>query len=133
MISPCVALLLKLATQINDALGARLGSKHQSPDLTKDYETICNRLREYSVLIPEPGRVIYQHDPTKGEVPNVVNAGLKQLHGPLRDYNRAFQQLQQQRRLTPLASSARPVSTPIRVSSGTQPMVSSELILFTQH
>ena len=83
---------------MNNSLGAHLGSKHHSPDLTKDYETIRNRLREYNVPVPEAGRIIYPDDPSKGEVANVVNVGLKQLQGPLNDYNRAFQQLQRQRR-----------------------------------
>ncbi|EJF62114.1 hypothetical protein DICSQDRAFT_44032, partial [Dichomitus squalens LYAD-421 SS1] len=110
MISPCVGVLRKLATQINDSLGAHLGSKHRSPDLTKDYETICNRLREYNVLVPEAGRLIYSDNPSKGEVLNIVSAGLKQLPGPLNDYNRTFEQLQRQRRITPLALAAKPVS-----------------------
>ena len=112
MISPCIALLRKLATQINNSLGSQLGSKHHSPDLTKDYETIRNRLREYNILTPELGRVIYLHDPSKGEVPNVVNVGLRLLRGPLHDYNKAFQQLQRQRRLTPLANSSWPTDAP---------------------
>ncbi|KAI1784236.1 hypothetical protein LXA43DRAFT_902027 [Ganoderma leucocontextum] len=106
MISPCVALLRKLATQINESLGARLGSTSVKISILLDYETIRNRLREYNVLIREPGRVIYQHDPSKGETPNVVTAGHKQLQGPLNDYNRAFRQLQRQRSLTPLVGSA---------------------------
>lgn len=59
-----------------------------------------DKLEEHNVFGLEPGRVIEGED---REVPNVITAGLNQLHGPLTDYNRMFAQLQRRRRMTPLS------------------------------
>ena len=48
-----------------------------------------------------PGRVL--HNVRNCEVANVVTVGLRQLSGPLNEYNKAFSQLQRRRRGTPLA------------------------------
>ncbi|KAI0350723.1 hypothetical protein OH77DRAFT_1514255 [Trametes cingulata] len=99
-ISPCVMLLRTLATQVNRSLGARLGTRHHSPQLHRDISAIRDKLRMHNVYGVEPGRII---EGENREVPNVVTTGLNQLPGPLSDYNRMFTQLQRRRRMTPLA------------------------------
>ncbi|EJF61026.1 hypothetical protein DICSQDRAFT_41746, partial [Dichomitus squalens LYAD-421 SS1] len=100
MVSPCISVFRQLALQMNATLGARLGTKHQSPDLQKDLELLSNSMRENGIFHVEPGRVLRAM--TSAEVPNVVATGLKQLPGPLFEYNKMFHQLQRRRRETPL-------------------------------
>ncbi|KAI0651871.1 hypothetical protein C8Q79DRAFT_897275 [Trametes meyenii] len=102
-ISPCISLLRKLSLDINSALGAKLGSKHQSPTLEKDFAALCDSLRTNAIFEIEPGRVVDKNNVQAGAVPNIVNVGLNQLQGPLNDYNRAFKQLQRRRRMVPLS------------------------------
>ncbi|EJF56897.1 hypothetical protein DICSQDRAFT_150154 [Dichomitus squalens LYAD-421 SS1] len=107
MVSPCISVFRKLALQMNETLGANLGTKHHSPDLQKDFESLCDLMRGNGVFRVEPGRVL--RDMSNTEVPNVVASGLKQLSGPLFEYNKTFEQLQRRRRETPLVS---PPSSP---------------------
>ncbi|EJF59284.1 hypothetical protein DICSQDRAFT_172208 [Dichomitus squalens LYAD-421 SS1] len=101
-ISPCISVFRQLALQMNDTLGARLGNKHQSPSLHKDIDSLTNLMRNNSIFRVEPGHVL--HDMTNTEVPNIVAAGLKQLPGPLLEYNKMFKQWQRRRRETPLTT-----------------------------
>ncbi|KAI0675801.1 hypothetical protein C8Q78DRAFT_963648 [Trametes maxima] len=103
-ISPCISLLRKLALEINGTLGARLGSKHHSPTLDKDFTALCSSLRTNNIFEVENGRVVNPENAGAGAVPNVMNVGLNQLQGPLDDYNGAFKQLQRRRRMTPLVN-----------------------------
>ena len=98
-IGPCVDILRQLATQINTDLGSRQGSKHATPDLTRDINELIKSLREHRVYEVEHGRIIEGDAPT---VPNIVSAGLSALPTPLREYNDAFRKLQERRRMTPL-------------------------------
>lgn len=87
MISPCIDILRKLATEINSTLGSCQGSKHSTPDLWKDIKTLMDSLEERRVYTIEHGRVITGK---KASILNVTNVGLKNLAGPLRDYNTMF-------------------------------------------
>lgn len=102
MISPCISLLRKLALDVNSTLGAKLGSKHHTPNLDKDLLALRQSLMGHNIFGIEPGRVIDRAKPETGVVPNIVNVGLNMLPGPLDDYNRAFKNLQERRRLQPL-------------------------------
>lgn len=99
--SPCISLLRQLATQVNSTLGARLGTKHQPPELKRDLETLSSSMRERGVFRMQPGREL--QGVRDGEVPNVVTAGFNQLLKPLEEYNETFRQLQCRRRGTPIA------------------------------
>lgn len=110
MISPCIGVLRKLALEVNGALGVRLGSKHQTPNVERDLMAVCNSLQEHNVFGIERGRVINSTDVTSGLVPNVINIGLNQLAGPLNDYNDVFRKLQRRRRMTPLTELAVPAA-----------------------
>jgi len=101
MISPCIDILRQLATQVNGTLGSKQGSKHAAPDLANDIQELKRSLREHNVYTFERGRTI---DGTKPVVPNIIALGLTQLHGPLNDYNRMFQQLKKRRAMSPLVN-----------------------------
>lgn len=98
-VAPCIDILRTLATQMNQDLGSRQGSRHSSPDLSKDIVELMRSLHEHRVYCYEGGRVI---EGENTEVRNVVTAGLRNLHKPLADYNNMFSRLQEQRRRTPL-------------------------------
>ncbi|KAI0071880.1 hypothetical protein K474DRAFT_1577171, partial [Panus rudis PR-1116 ss-1] len=98
-IAPCIEFLRKLATQINNELGSRQGSKHASPDLSQDIAELMKSFREHSVYEIERGRTI---DGEKVEVTNILAAGLEMLQKPLNEYNEGFQTLQARRRRQPL-------------------------------
>ncbi|KAI0354104.1 hypothetical protein OH77DRAFT_1457194 [Trametes cingulata] len=91
MISPCIGILRRIATQINSDLGGRQGSKHTSPDLEKDIHELMRSLSEHRVYCIEPGRVI---DGAEGIVPNAITAGWRALAGPLSDFNSQLKRLQ---------------------------------------
>lgn len=99
MIGPCVDILRQLTMQINNDLGSRQGSRHSSPDLSRDIQELVKSLREHRVYVPEPGRVI---ESDKSTVPNVISVGLHTLPTPLREYNEAFSKLRERRRMVPL-------------------------------
>lgn len=91
---------------MNNMFGARLGSKHHSPDIARDLQTLCNAMRAHRVFELRPGRTI-----TGSEVPNVATIGLQQLGDPLKVYNAAFTQLQRRRRGIPLADMPIPLAS----------------------
>ncbi|PIL35866.1 hypothetical protein GSI_01526 [Ganoderma sinense ZZ0214-1] len=100
MISPCIDILRRLATQINRDLGARQGSKHTSPDLERDIAELMRSLAEHSVYTVEPGRTI---EDDNGVVPNATSLGLSQLIAPLRDFNAQLTRLQKRCTVKPVA------------------------------
>lgn len=95
MISPCIAVLRKLAEQMNSVLGEPLGTKHHTPEWHHDLMTMHNSMCKHSVFHMCAGYVLCGIK--EPEVPNVIAAGLKQLTNPLTEYNKTFQQLQQHR------------------------------------
>ncbi|KZT69353.1 hypothetical protein DAEQUDRAFT_646439, partial [Daedalea quercina L-15889] len=95
MISPCINVLRTVVTSINEALGSKQGTKHATPDLTRDLEELQRTLAATDVYRIHPGRVI---DGEKAVVPNVVSVGLSQLSGPLCEYNRMMSVLKRRRR-----------------------------------
>ncbi|TFK91729.1 hypothetical protein K466DRAFT_562741 [Polyporus arcularius HHB13444] len=100
IVSPCISLFRKIALQINARFGARLGNKHSTPGLERDMASLQSSMRANTVFQKTPGRIL--RGVKNGEVPNVIAAGLKQLHGPLAEYNKMFSRLQRRRRETPL-------------------------------
>ncbi|PSR78851.1 hypothetical protein PHLCEN_2v7265 [Hermanssonia centrifuga] len=104
-VSPCINVLRALATQMNENLGARQGSKHHNPDLTNDIQELMKALRTHRVYAKESGCVI--DDGTA--VPDAFVHGLHGLLGPLRDYNIAFERLRARRKVPPLVADSYPV------------------------
>ncbi|KAI0074543.1 hypothetical protein K474DRAFT_1677020 [Panus rudis PR-1116 ss-1] len=74
-----------LATQINDELGSRQGSKHALPDLWRDISELMKAFQEHNA-----------------EVMNILAEGVEMLKKPLNEYNEAFKTLQARRRRQPL-------------------------------
>ena len=107
MISPCIDTLRKLAMEVNGSLSSHQGSKHASPDLTRDIGILMKSLHERGVYKVELGRKLTGK---KAMVPNTVTAGLNSLVGPLNDYNDLFLRLQARRRVPPLESVAEDTS-----------------------
>lgn len=103
MISPCIDVLRQLATQINGTLGSKQGSKHHAPELEKDILELRWSMREHNISQVEQGHTIdYEKDGERAAVLNIISVGLTQLHGPLTEYNKLFQQSKGRRRLQPL-------------------------------
>lgn len=84
---------------MNSTLGANLGQKHHTPDLSKDIHKLLESLREKAIYEVQTGRTV---EGDKAEVSNMVTAGLQALSGPLRDYNKQFSELREQYRQAPL-------------------------------
>ncbi|KAF5334852.1 hypothetical protein D9758_014300 [Tetrapyrgos nigripes] len=121
MISPCVEVFRKLATNINDSCGeARQGSRHAPPDLSKDIRILMDSLREHGVYKITKRRVFDVDDsPAK----DVITEGLCNLSSPLAEYNAAFKRLQRRRRQMPITGGLDPgleefVSSDMRESAG---------------
>ncbi|KAI0073145.1 hypothetical protein K474DRAFT_1603842, partial [Panus rudis PR-1116 ss-1] len=114
MISPCIDTLRKLATQMNQELGSRQGTKHTTPDIWRDISELMKSLHEHSVYCLEIGRTIPGE---KAEVPNLFTVGLDALKKPLKEYNIAFQKLQVRRRMKPLIGEPASKRTALTVPS----------------
>lgn len=99
MISPCINILRMLATQINEKLGSKQGSKHHSPDLTRDIQELMKSLRRYHVYEKQPDQVI---EGPRAMVQDVIVTGLRDLRKPLDDYNSLFTWLRARHRVRPL-------------------------------
>ncbi|KAF5336631.1 hypothetical protein D9758_015938 [Tetrapyrgos nigripes] len=121
MISPCVEVFRKLATNINDSCGeARQGSRHAPPDLSKDIRILMDSLREHGVYKITKGRVF---DVDDSLAKDVITEGLCNLSSPLAEYNAAFKRLQRRRRQMPITGGLDPgleefVSSDMRESAG---------------
>ncbi|KAJ7030141.1 hypothetical protein C8F04DRAFT_1211805 [Mycena alexandri] len=104
-VSPCVDVLRRLATSMNNDLGSRQGNKHTIPDLDNDIHCLMASLTEHEVYIHKEGRVL---DDDEMPAPDVLSAGAAALtHGtttnPLQDFNALFDQLRQRRELIPVS------------------------------
>ena len=99
MITPCIDILRRLASQIHIDLGSRQGVKHTSPELDRDVNELTESLSEQAIYTYQPGRVI---DTDKPIVPNAVAEGWNQLFTPLNDFNNALRRLQARCRMTPI-------------------------------
>ncbi|KAH9934407.1 hypothetical protein B0H21DRAFT_77941 [Amylocystis lapponica] len=102
-IAPCINILRQLATEINGSLGAKQGTKHHTPDLTRDITELRQSLRTHRVYHIEPGRVIDGEDSV---VPNIAAIGFNRLVGPLNEYNETFTRLKARRLTAPLVGPA---------------------------
>jgi hypothetical protein len=105
MVSPCIDILRQLVTRINGELGARQGSRHATPDLEDDIDTLMASLDEHDVYVEKDGRVL---DDDEAPAPDVISVGMAALtHGTsttlLADFNQQFNILRERRRLTPVA------------------------------
>ncbi|KAJ7826515.1 hypothetical protein B0H13DRAFT_2241113 [Mycena leptocephala] len=92
-VSPCVDVLRRLATSINQDLGSRQGNKHTIPDLDNDIQSLMASLTEHEVYIHK----------------EVLSAGAAALtHGtasnPLQEFNTQFDQLRRRRELIPVSA-----------------------------
>lgn len=105
MVSPCVDVLRSLANRINDDLGAAQGKKHTIPDLKKDIDCLMMSLAKHEVYAVKEGRVL---DFDEKPVPDVISVGLASLtsgsaSNPLNEFNAAFNQIRERRRLKPVS------------------------------
>ncbi|KAJ2929189.1 hypothetical protein H1R20_g7903, partial [Candolleomyces eurysporus] len=100
-VTPCTESLRVLNANFNSSLGSDLGTKHADACLAEDIQSLMNSLKEHNVYSLQVGRVTQEDNLP---VPDIVTVGLQQLTGPLEDYNRAFQQLQKRRRMTPITA-----------------------------
>ncbi|KAJ3555923.1 hypothetical protein NM688_g2309 [Phlebia brevispora] len=99
-ISPCIMLLRSLATQMNDTLGSKQGTKHHSPNLDKDIQEIMKSLRMHEVYVyHKEGRPI---EGKGGEVKDVIAEGVIRLGSALKEYNTTFERLRARRTVPPL-------------------------------
>ncbi|KAG7087025.1 hypothetical protein E1B28_013004 [Marasmius oreades] len=95
MISPCIATLRKLATNMANTVGeATQGTRHAAADLSKDINTIIESLEQHKVYQIIDGRILDNDD---APVKDVISEGIIHLTGPLHDYNTAFKSLQARR------------------------------------
>ncbi|KAJ6546558.1 hypothetical protein B0H10DRAFT_2329575 [Mycena sp. CBHHK59/15] len=106
LVSPCVDVLRRLATSMNEDLGARQGNKHTIPNLDNDIQTLMASLQEHEVYVKKEGRVL---DDDEMPAPDVLSAGAAALsHGtpsnPLQDFNAQFDQLRRRRDLLPVSA-----------------------------
>ncbi|KAJ7613568.1 hypothetical protein FB45DRAFT_759167 [Roridomyces roridus] len=101
MLAPCVIVLRDLTRSLNGTLGADLGTKHKSPDHSKDVNVLMIRLNQYDVHKIVRGRVIDEDD--GAPVTDIISAGLTDLtdatKNAIDEYNTTFRLLQQRCRL----------------------------------
>ncbi|TFY60954.1 hypothetical protein EVJ58_g4806, partial [Rhodofomes roseus] len=113
MISPCIDVLRRLATEIHSLLGAKQGTKHTSPSLDKDIRQLIASLRRFHVYEFQPGREIDDGTDHSGLVVDSITLGLQRLSEPLEQFNRTFRKLQSRCTAAPL------LGTPYADLSGT--------------
>ncbi|PPQ92857.1 hypothetical protein CVT25_004345 [Psilocybe cyanescens] len=105
LVSPCVEILRKLSTKINNELGTDQGSRHKIPDLQKDIEILMRVLKEHEVYEIVHGRVV---DTKDCAVPDVISVGLAQVShrsstNPIAEFNEHFKRMRERRKLTPVS------------------------------
>lgn len=84
---------------MHDDLGSRQGTKHTSPDLQKDIQRLMDSLRDHEVYVLKEGRII---DQEKAVVPNAISIGLRELQGPLQEFNKTFKRIQKRLHVHPI-------------------------------
>ena len=55
MVSPCVNVLRRLVSGMNDAIGSKQGTKHAAPDIARDLRELRHSLAEAQVYEIKPG------------------------------------------------------------------------------
>ncbi|KAH8980724.1 hypothetical protein EDB92DRAFT_1805595 [Lactarius akahatsu] len=107
-ISPCIEVLRRLATEVNNTLGSKQGNRHASADLTKDIKILMDSLEQndvYKVL----GRTLGDD---KSPAPDAIGEGYSALtwgaKSPLRQFNRLISTLQRCCTIPPLVGTALP-------------------------
>jgi hypothetical protein len=103
MIAPCVEVLRHLAKTMNSLLGMETGTRHEPVDLSHDIPELMASLNDHNVYREIVGRKLDDDDEP---VVDIVTAGLQSLtdnsSNPLDEFNKAFVNLQAQRRLIPV-------------------------------
>jgi hypothetical protein len=103
MVSPIINVLHRLANKLRDSLGSDQGTNHAIPDLSADIHALMDSLKEHKVYKLVNGQLLNSDDPP---VKDVISIRLQQLTDSaknlLTDYNKAFAQLQQRRRMRPI-------------------------------
>ncbi|KAH9938037.1 uncharacterized protein B0H18DRAFT_965183 [Fomitopsis serialis] len=102
MISPCIDILRRLASQMHTLLGAKQGTSHTSPSLDKDISQLVASLRRFCVYELQPGREVDDGTDDSGQVADSLTQGLQRLSEPLDDFNRTFRKLQSRCKAAPL-------------------------------
>ncbi|KAH9033154.1 hypothetical protein EDB83DRAFT_2229397, partial [Lactarius deliciosus] len=108
-ISPCIEVLRRLATEVNNTLGSKQGSRHASADLTKDIKILMDSLEQNNVYKEVLGRTLGDNESpapdVMGEGCSVLTWGVK---SPLQQFNRLISTLQRRRTIQPLVGTALP-------------------------
>ncbi|KAH9165160.1 hypothetical protein EDB89DRAFT_1858634, partial [Lactarius sanguifluus] len=94
-ISPCIEVLRRLATEVNNTLGSKQGNRHASADLTKDIKILMDSLEQNNVYKEVLGRTLGDDE---SPAPDVMDEGYSALtwgaKSPLRQFNRLISTLQ---------------------------------------
>ncbi|KAI0721793.1 hypothetical protein C8Q72DRAFT_877971 [Fomitopsis betulina] len=98
MISPCINVLCRLATEIH----VERSTKHTTPSLNKDIRQLVMSLRQFHVYELQPGREIDDGTDHSGLVADSITLGLQRLSEPLEQFNRTFHKLQSRCTAAPL-------------------------------
>ncbi|TFY51101.1 hypothetical protein EVJ58_g10739 [Rhodofomes roseus] len=106
MISPCIDILRRLATEINTTLGAKQGTKHTTPNLERDIGYLMASLRRYEVYQYNPGREIDDGSDSNPVVADSLTIGLQRLSEPLGEFNTSLAKLKQRCKAIPLIGGA---------------------------
>ncbi|KAJ6543185.1 hypothetical protein B0H10DRAFT_1897171, partial [Mycena sp. CBHHK59/15] len=106
LVSPCVDVLHRLATSMNEDLGSHQGNNHTIPNLDNDIQTLMASLQDHEVYVKKEGQVL---DDDEMPAPDVLSAGAAALShrtpsNPLQDFNAQFDQLRRRRDLLPVSA-----------------------------
>ncbi|EIM86401.1 uncharacterized protein STEHIDRAFT_57738, partial [Stereum hirsutum FP-91666 SS1] len=106
MVAPTVDVLRRLATSIHEEIGSRQGSKHSSPEISKDIKRLMMSIDDLDVYRYKEGRVL---DADEKPVADAMSVGLAALsHGsagnPLTDFNAQWATACARRRLVPISA-----------------------------
>ncbi|KAH9034580.1 hypothetical protein EDB85DRAFT_2144231 [Lactarius pseudohatsudake] len=108
-ISPCIEVLRRLATEVNNTLGSKQGNRHASADLTKDIKILMDSLEQNDVYKEVLGRTLGDDE---SPAPDAIGEGYSALtwgvKSPLRQFNRLISTLQRRRTIQPLVGTALP-------------------------
>ncbi|KAH9003933.1 hypothetical protein EDB83DRAFT_2237225 [Lactarius deliciosus] len=108
-ISPCIEVLRRLATEVNNTLGSKQGIRHASADLTKDIKILMDSLEQNDVYKEVLGRTLGDDE---SPAPDVIGEGYSALtwgaKSPLRQFNRLISTLQRRSTIQPLVGTALP-------------------------
>ncbi|KAH9162462.1 hypothetical protein EDB89DRAFT_2152512 [Lactarius sanguifluus] len=106
-ISPCIEILRRLATEVNNTLGSKQGNRHASADLTKDIKILMDSLKQNNIYKEVLGHTLGDDE---SPAPDVIGEGYSMLtwgaKSPLRQFNRLISTLQRCSAIQPLVGTS---------------------------